>query len=201
MMLVDARFRRQGVARALLRRAVAYLKGLSIECIALDATPAGREVYLKIGFEDGPSLHRWERPGEAAAGLPLAEAETCHLPALDVEAFGVDRSAWLGRMATDARIAVHRDGYGMLRPGLLANQLGPIVARNDAAAEDIVAQLLGGTRTRHFWDIPDENAPARRLAASLGFQPVRSLIRMSLGSAALPGCLELQYGIGDPATG
>jgi hypothetical protein len=61
--------------------------------------------------------------------------------------------------------------------------------------------LLAVSNTRLFWDIPDANELAVQLAASLGFQPVRSLIRMSRGRLPLPGRPELQFAIADPATG
>src|SRR5690348_1859424 len=49
MMLVDPRFRRRGIATALMDRAIAYLRERRVETIALDATDAGRAVYTSLG--------------------------------------------------------------------------------------------------------------------------------------------------------
>ena len=50
MVLVDPSKRRQGIGTQLLREALQLTA--DHETIKLDATPAGREVYLKLGFVD-----------------------------------------------------------------------------------------------------------------------------------------------------
>ena len=50
MVLVDPSKRRQGIGTQLLREALQLTADQ--ETIKLDATPAGREVYLKLGFVD-----------------------------------------------------------------------------------------------------------------------------------------------------
>ena len=57
MVLVTAAERRQGLARWLLRHSVDDL--LSRKLVpALDATPAGRTVYVGLGFQDSWTMHR-----------------------------------------------------------------------------------------------------------------------------------------------
>jgi GNAT superfamily N-acetyltransferase len=201
MMLVDSRFRRRGIATALLEQAVAFLESQGVGCIALDATPAGCEVYSRHGFRDAWGLQRWERAGEPPRLTTAPSSVSFQSPAFDREAFGVDRSVWLRRLATTARIATRDGAFALLRPGIRADYLGPVVATNSSDAAEVIAQLIDGVATRLFWDIPDANEPARRLAASRGFEPVRSLLRMTRGVLPLPGRPELQYGIADPATG
>src|SRR5687768_12657901 len=50
MVLVDPSKRNQGIGTQLLERTLHLLK--NERCIKLDATPAGREIYLKLGFTD-----------------------------------------------------------------------------------------------------------------------------------------------------
>lgn len=201
MMLVDADHRRLGIATALLNRAVEFLQTSHVDCIALDATPAGREVYQRCGFRDAWGLQRWEREGEAPRGNVATSRHPIQIPAFDREAFGVDRSVWLHRLASTAQVSVRDGALAMLRPGVRADYLGPVVAIDPSAAAEAISPLIGKITARTFWDIPDANEPARRLAESLGFRPVRSLIRMTHGQSSLPGRPEWQYAIADPATG
>ena len=50
MVLVRPGLRRRGHASALVRWAVANLREAGVASLALDATPAGREVYAKLDF-------------------------------------------------------------------------------------------------------------------------------------------------------
>ena len=62
MVLVHPDFRRRGIGTALLRRCLDYLRERNIPCLKLDATPAGRPVYLELGFQDEWTLTRWAGP-------------------------------------------------------------------------------------------------------------------------------------------
>ena len=51
MVLVDPRFRRRGLATALMEHCLQFLeKEKGIACVRLDATPEGQTVYEKLGF-------------------------------------------------------------------------------------------------------------------------------------------------------
>ena len=63
MVLVRPDMRRQGHATALMRWAVEALAGT--RCAALDATPAGREVYRRLGFRDLWGFARWSVPARS----------------------------------------------------------------------------------------------------------------------------------------
>ncbi len=73
MVLVQPEFRRQGIGRALLLRCIDHLREHGIRCIKLDATPLGRPVYERLGFQAEWSLSRWERP----APLPAPSSTVC----------------------------------------------------------------------------------------------------------------------------
>jgi Predicted acetyltransferase len=64
MVLVTAAFRRQGLAARLMRGAIDDLVDAGLVPV-LDATPAGREVYRKLGFADTWGFARLARPGSS----------------------------------------------------------------------------------------------------------------------------------------
>ena len=77
MVLVTAAFRRQGLAARLMRGAIDDLVDAGLVPV-LDATPAGREVYRKLGFADTWGFARLARPGSVppAAAEPPADGIT-----------------------------------------------------------------------------------------------------------------------------
>ncbi len=89
----------------------------------------------------------------------------------------------------------------MLRSGYLASYLGPVVAENRDVARDIIVELLKQSPGKTFWDPPELNPDAVLLAESLGFQPIRDLTRMWIGSKPIIPAMNLQYAISDPGTG
>jgi Acetyltransferase (GNAT) domain len=92
-------------------------------------------------------------------------------------------------------------GFGMLRNGARASYLGPVVARPEAG-EVLVRSLLSGHGDQPlFWDVPDLNEPASRLARRFGFSFVRALTRMYLETNLVPSDPFGQWAIADPATG
>ena len=60
MVLVDEAVRGRGIGTALMRHALAYLDGLGVERVRLDATPLGRPVYKKLGFVAEYDVLRYE---------------------------------------------------------------------------------------------------------------------------------------------
>ena len=98
--MVDPRYRRKGTGTRLLQWGVEHLT--SCESVKLDATPAGRRVYLPLGFRDEYGLQRMTRPlqpgrsGEPGKHIrPMAEADLAAVLALDAPVFGADRERFL----------------------------------------------------------------------------------------------------------
>jgi len=216
MLLVHPDLRRRGIGTALLERAVAHLRERRVPSIKLDATPAGRAVYLRRGFADEYDIERRRaiaRAPEAAAAAIEPFDEWTDLRGvldLDLEAFGVRRGRVLLRIVREnpdnAFVVRGRDGaidgYVLVRPGSSAFHIGPLVARNPGAAEALLARALGTIEGRAvFLDVPLPNADADALARANGFETQRSLIRMFQGSNEWPGNPALVYGISEPAKG
>ena len=67
MVLVAKAWRRRGIGTQLLNRCVEMLRELS-SIPMLDATPAGREVYRRLGFRDLWPITRWRRAAAVDCG-------------------------------------------------------------------------------------------------------------------------------------
>lgn len=216
MVLVHPDFRRRGIGAALLQRCLDYLSGRGIRCVKLDATPLGRPVYERLGFQSEWALARWEHPrvGQTATVgasdcRPWQDADADAIDAIDRRAFGVSRQRLIQALARDSLHAlVHAssdgrlDGFGTLREGARALYLGPIIAASPAAGSSLVQALLTQAAGQPvFWDIPEPNTTAVALAQKLGFVRQRPLLRMFRGENEHPGNPQCQFAIADPAIG
>lgn len=200
MMLVDRELRRRGIASALMERSLEYLTGRGVPCIKLDATPAGQPVYEKLGFKAEWPWQRRELPGDVNPAIIPGGNEWCE-PDWDAEVFGAGRHPWLARIFDGAHVVAREQGYGMIRPGTNAGYLGPVAATDPQTAEDIIRTLLATHPGRYLWDIPSPNSAGVALAESLGFRPIRDLLRMWTGTELIEGRPEHQYALADPGTG
>jgi GNAT superfamily N-acetyltransferase len=214
MMLVHPDCRRQGIGHALFEGCLAYLRQRGLQCIKLDATPLGQPLYEQFGFHAEWTFARWEHPESrlfpagAFTGIrPARPADWASILALDAQVFGVPREKLLPSLAEDSqRVLVcfadnSLQGFGMLRNGVRANYLGPIIARQNLGTQLVKALLAGHQGKPIFWDIPDQNETTQGLARQLGFVPVRPLTRMFFGDNTVPSDVTAQYGFADPATG
>jgi len=216
MILVHPDYRRRGVGTALLEHCIAYLRGLGVRCIKLDATPAGKLVYDRLGFHDEWRLTRWKgwparlHDGQSAQRTRAWQAQDLdRVHGLDAAAFGALRRALLRALGAQSHHALvsydssgQPSGYGLLRAGARALYLGPIAAASVAAAGGLVQALLarsGGQTV--YWDIPDPNVPAVAWAREAGFREERSLMRMFLGDNVAPGNPFQQFALAGPEVG
>jgi GNAT superfamily N-acetyltransferase len=177
-----------------LERASALVSAGRLRAVGLDATPAGRGLYLKHGFQDGPALVRLRAEAATSAEHgPASRPAASELDAVlerDWEVFGADRSPVLRALASAApeltRIAWDGGqlrGYCFGRHGDHADHLGPVVADDEELARELVRSVLAATRRRPL--ILDARAASDWLAAlrELGFREQRPLTRMYLGEA------------------
>jgi GNAT superfamily N-acetyltransferase len=195
MMLVDPAYRGQGLGARLLERAMdAIPPRLPIR---LDATPLGRPLYQRYGFEDEAVLSRHVAetparehhavPQPTGQGIrPLTAAELPTVTEQDTRVFGGHRSrviAWMldgaPQYAWVAEDRLGRPQYCLGRAGLLFDQIGPVVAQ-DAA----VAKALVGAAVRHATARPvvidafDTHETFAAWLRGAGFQAQRPLYRM-----------------------
>jgi GNAT superfamily N-acetyltransferase len=200
MVLVTAEHRRQGLATWLLRHCVEGLQGQGL-VPGLDATPAGRTVYLGLGFRDCWGMQRLVHPAPPAPDpapppgvtiRPLRDADRDALAAYDRPVFGADRAPLLARLAVRlprAALVAERGGrlagYVLGRDGRVMSQLGPLAADDDATARALLAAGLGSLAGSPVAiDLADRHAALGAWLGGRGFRTERPLTRMVLGRDA-----------------
>src|ERR1051326_1198836 len=148
MMLVDPNRRRLGIASALLQHAMDFLTGRNVETIKLDATPAGKTVYDQHGFKDEYLVERRLRAASpvtvnAKSCVPILPRDLDSVAEFDTDIFGADRRSLLATLLRDApEFCLQTDGgFVMGRRGTIAPQIGPLVARDIAIAETLLASV------------------------------------------------------------
>jgi GNAT superfamily N-acetyltransferase len=211
MILVDPEHRGRGIGTRVfddvLARTEAAVRTGGLRVVGLDATAAGRGIYLQRGFVEGlpprvggpfgggPGLVRMRvEGGEGARGpvsvRPLAARDLEAVLARDLEVFGADRGAvlrWAFASAPDlarvAREGAQVAGYCFGRHGDHSDHVGPVVAEDPALARDLVLACL--SRPRQGAMIVDARVEPGWLAAlgGLGFREQRPFTRMYLGDA------------------
>ena len=200
MMLVDPAWRGRGLGVRLLEAAIGAVPP-EIP-IRLDATPRGRPLYQRYGFEDEVRLTRHvaesSRPSVDNAsdiasrhvrGLTLADVPA--VAARDDRVFGAHRRIlleWALEGAGQYAKMIESDAgahYCFGRPGRLFDQIGPVVADDDLASRALVSASLRAADGRAVVvDAFDRHRGFTDWLRSRGFTASRPLFRMR---RALPG--------------
>lgn len=189
MMLVDPACRGRGLGRRLLEAAMGAVP--ADRPIRLDATPMGRPLYRAYGFEDEATLTRHVADrvvpsgGQSHSG-PLTAADLPAVAEQDARIFGGDRRAvldWaLDRAPQYARVVRTKAGpapYCLGRQGRLFDQIGPVVAGDDDAAQALVtAALLETEGHAVVIDVFDSRNAFAAWLRACGFRGERPLFRM-----------------------
>ena len=170
MVLTAARFRRQGLASALMEHTLDYLASKPVDWIKLDATSIGQPLYDRFGFERECGIERWGRPGASAS------------------AWFEEQSRALG------------DSFARGRPGSAAAYFGPCQAVSPDVARELLEWFLDlHPGEAIYWDLFPDNTPAIDLARGHGFAPLRKLVRMARRSRSaappMPTDIDHTYAI------
>lgn len=216
MVLVDPRFRGLGIGTKLLKAAIDFARPTGP--VLLDATPQGRKLYLTLGFTDICPLERLEiaqlpviaTPADAAITIiPMTAAGLDACTVYDQAHFGASRRTLLQSFfenapeyAFIARDTVGIRGYCLGRHGSTFEQIGPVVADDEATARALflaaASQLSGRSM---IIDILSEQTDWRQFLLDLGFTVQRPFTRMSLGDWTVQGDRSGQYAIAGPEFG
>jgi predicted N-acetyltransferase YhbS len=208
LLLVAARHGRRGLGRRLTEHALEWAAG---RVVYLYATPESQPLYEALGFRVLGHVTRHAgsfaaAPGAGAlAGGPLVRppvpADRAEVLALDRAAFGASRASALGALARLAdQVVVAADDRGVVGHGSAWRNLdvlaiGPLVARDDAAAlaliQALAAQADGPVRV----DLPGRHAGVSRWLAERGVLPAASDPLMSHQGRPLPGDRGQLYGL------
>jgi len=199
MALVHPEYRKRGIGRALLQRAIDYLRDNKVNCIKLDATPLGKKLYDSLGFRDEWSLTRWTKTGVDFVCVPTEELDLRKISQWDERAIGANRYALLTALSSGSLSKITEHGFGMIRAGSNAAYLGPVVAETADEGLTIVRELISNLNV--VWDIPDYNGPAIHWAKTNGFTARRTLTRMYLGENVRAEAPETLYAIAGPEVG
>ena len=204
MMLVDEQYRGHGVGGRLLEAALEAIPG--DRPVRLDATPMGRPLYRRYGFEDEAELTRHvAEPGspgaaevdpelEAAAVRSMTSADLNLVLSIDPQVFGGRREAVLkwsaDRAPQYAWIVQDRAGeahYCFGRHGRLFDQIGPVVTSEVTIGRALVSAALRSACARPVaidaFTAPDSFS---RWLVSRGFEDQRPLYRMIRQPRAAP---------------
>jgi len=220
MVLVDPQHRRRGVGTRLLHEALA---SLGDETIArLDATPSGSPVYRPLGFCDEYELYRMVRVKpdttdvairsghvrlDVDSARPMSDAKFAEIVAHDRKVFGGDRRALLNRLRTEApeyAWAIDEagvDGYVFGRHGHSFEQIGPLVAADEARARRLVSACMSAHPERPFVIDAPRRAPWISWLESEGFRLQRPFMRMRRGKQRYRDRVDRLFAIAGPEFG
>ena len=178
MVLVHGPYRRRGLATRLMERSLAELRDRGLVPF-LDATPAGRPVYERMGFRAVEALTRWrgQGGGREAHDLPPTRRRRRDRRARPrrVRRRPVGRSR---RPARPARRAVAgaipaATASAWRGAGRTATYVGPLVARETGTALRLLESALAEISGPVLIDVPDRQAEVDGLLAERGFGPER----------------------------
>lgn len=213
MVLVDPAMQRQGIGIRLLRESLQILS--EDETVKLDATPAGRNIYLQLDFVDEYSLTRMEsgavpdRKLPESTARPIVEADLPSVVEFDRRVFGAGRGAVLqsvlNRGPQYAFVSEGPggiDGYCFGRSGHNFTHIGPVVASNVRTAKNVVSAALESCQGAPVVIDTLLHSPEWiQWLSAVGFREQRPLIRMYRGTNAHPGTPEEQFAILGPELG
>lgn len=200
----------QGIATRLMGKLLSLARERGCDTVLLDASPAGRPLYEKLGFvvEDGVDL--WKRPAPgpdphpaAGEGILVSTLEVENrenglapefvpgeLGGFDTRAIGWDRSRVLASFVMDdpGLVALARDREGRLRGYAIVQPdygvLGPWVAVDKLAATALLRWALTEAGCQPgIAHVPAANKEAALALTLAGFSLVRSNTHMRLGTA------------------
>ena len=217
MVLVTHARRRQGIATGLLERCIARLRGAGLVSV-LDATPAGRLVYQRLGFAAGWPISRWYRaaasppPPHSAAPIPGVRAmqrqDLAAVATLDAGAFGCAREKLLAglhdrsrELACVSESGAALRGYLLGRDGRNATQIGPLVAQDEATAIALLGHAIARQSGPLLIDVLDRHTRVAQALARHGFSIQRPYTRMTLDRPTPFGDARIMIAIAGPELG
>ncbi|MGQ0601903.1 MAG: GNAT family N-acetyltransferase [Anaerolineales bacterium] len=203
LVLVHPEHRRRGHASRLMQVAIDDLRARQLTPM-LDATPAGRAVYVTLGFRDCWGITRLAAKAgmigtdEVSASAITIRAITAddwsHLAKRDAAAFGAVREPLLREFARRrpevalvARAGQEISGFLFGREGHTATQLGPLVAHSHEAACALLWAALQQVAGPVYLDLADHNQRLLNWLIERGFVIQRPFTRMALGTNSTAG--------------
>lgn len=196
MVLVAERHARRGVGRRLMRHVMAETGDTPF---TLHATPNGQPLYEELGFivtGRAEMVRGRFTPVEPAPGIPTRPATAEDLQAilrLDAEIFGLDRTHMITRLpafADHLRVAEEGGritGFAAAWPNMETHVIGPLIARDSATAQSLIASLAALTDRPLRTDIDVRHESLLRWVKANGLAPIAFNAVMTHSLPDLPG--------------
>ncbi|MFD4371418.1 GNAT family N-acetyltransferase [Streptomyces sp. NPDC058486] len=196
MVLVAQRYARQGVGRRLMRH---VLEEAGQTPLTLYATENGQPLYKGLGFtEIGRSEMVKGRfsaavPAPRVAVRPATAEDLQEVLRLDQEIFGLDRTPLITRLpafADHLRVAVEDGaitGFAAAWPNMDTHVVGPLIARDTATAQALVASLAADTDRPLRTDVDVRHTELLGWLKENGLAPVITNAVMVRSVPDLPG--------------
>lgn len=216
MVLVDSDFRGKGISKLLLN--AVFEKADNFKSIKLDATPAGRNVYEKFGFQDEFLIDRMtsfsenynlENEIDSLYLEPYADKYFDEIVDLDKTVFGVNRKNLIEYLITGnyENSWIYREentikGFVLGRKGQNYFQIGPVVANSDSNAKILISKALKNTKNKPIViDILQSKSLIINWLNSINFTKQRHFIRMYKNENIIPECPYNLFAIAGPELG
>ncbi|WP_328943668.1 GNAT family N-acetyltransferase [Streptomyces sp. NBC_00250] len=196
MVLVAERYARQGVGRRLMQHVLAEAGDTAL---TLHATPNGQPLYEQLGFVQTSRAEmvrgRFTFTTPAPA-VPVRAATAEDLQAilrLDQEVFGLDRTHIITRLpafADHLRVAEEDGeitGFGAIWPNMDTHVVGPLIARDPATAQALIASLAAATDRPLRTDIDVRHTALLSWVKENGLDSIMSNAVMVRSLPDLPG--------------
>lgn len=209
-LIVQKGHRGAGVGEQLMRQALAYLDSKGIKTVELDGVFEAVSLYRRLGFKDKYLSLRFYRPPQLVRDDKQGEvSRVCaeELVNFDRSMTGLCREKLLGRFLEEFgedSIVTGTDkmtGYGIVKPRSGGNSaIGPVVAENTAAFEEILERVLRTHSDRGLSiGVPEIQHGAVEPLLDRGFIYRQPSLRMYRGERA--DYEENVYGIASPEKG
>ena len=224
MVIVKEGCRQQGVGGQMMKRCLEHSVQKGCNLIVLDATRHGVSLYASMGFRPEfligtarGTVDRKVLPAGPHSGLKVRRIKAKDLdPIVSLEAcaLGAVREALLyqlvkqnpGRGFVCYNVEGNLEGFVLHRPGFNAHQVGPVIARNDKAAELLVQEAFTDLEPGHggaavVLTVPMNQPGTQKILRTWGMTVEPRLIRMSRGRKRLQTREDMVYALSGPEKG
>lgn len=185
LILVSPGFRGRGLGEALTRSVMGSLEGRGCRSLVLVATPMGRPLYEKLGFEVETNYHGFAGPGNASEVEGFRRVSSGNFEEvlrLDRRVMGEDRARLLEAMPRGWMFA-GENGEARAHHFAAPWGGGPAVAADFEAGKksvDLRRSIAGPEGLVRVW-LAEENVRGREYMDEIGFEEFRVSPRMVWG--------------------
>ncbi|MFE9042898.1 GNAT family N-acetyltransferase [Streptomyces sp. NPDC012421] len=202
MVLVAERYARKGVGRRLMRYVLAEAGETPL---TLYATANGQPLYEGLGFTEIGRAEMLKGRFSAAASVPRVPVRPAtaddlqEILRLDREIFGLDRTPLITRLpafADHLRVAVEDGaitGFAAAWPNMDTHVVGPLIARDTATAQALVASLAAVSDRPLRTDVDLRHTGLLTWLKENGLAPVITNAMMIRSAPDLPGDADRRF--------